>query len=116
MPVHNLLEWKQKFYNFVGMSNGYFDAMIIFTKISKQGGLSVIFIDNSHLQLNTEQECINNIKATVNLLLNTGFAVHQKKFVLITTQKIEFLGFIIDSSSMTMKINGERIAHFLFKI
>ena len=35
VPVHNLLEWKQKFYNFVGMSNGYFDAMIIFTKISK---------------------------------------------------------------------------------
>ena len=81
------------------MPNGYSDAMRIFTKILKpvfghlrqEGHLSVIFVDDSYLQGDTEQECMNNIKATVDLLLKLGFIVHEKKSVLKPTQKIEFL-------------------------
>ena len=64
----------------------------------------------------TEQECMNNIKATVDLLLNLGFIVNEKKSVLIPTQKTEFLGFIIDSNFMTIEINGEKAAHILLRI
>ena len=86
-----IFEWIQKFYKFVGMPNGYSDAMMIFTKILKhlrqEGHLSVIFIDDSSLQGDTEQECMNNTKATVDLLLKLGFIVHEKKSVSIPTQK-----------------------------
>ena len=63
VPAHNLhqnffmFEWIQKFYKFAGMSNGYSNAMRIFTKILKpvfghlrqEGHLSVIFVDDSYL-------------------------------------------------------------------
>ena len=107
VPVHNLheksfmFEWIQKIYNFVGMPNGYSDAMRIFTKILKpvfehlrrEGHLSVIFVDDSYLQGDTEQEYINNIKATVNLLLKLGFIVYEKKSVLIPNQKSKNIKF-----------------------
>ena len=84
VPVHKLnqkcfmFEWIQKFCKSVGMPNGYSDAMRIFTNILKpvyghlrqEGHLSVIFVADSYLQRDTEQECMNNIKATVDLLLN----------------------------------------------
>ena len=130
VPVHNLhqkcfmFEWIQKFYKFLGMPNGYSNAMRIFTNISKpvfghlrqEDHLSVIFFDDSYLQGHIQHECLNNIKATVDLLLKLGFIVHKKKSVLITTQKIEFLGFIIDSNFMTIKIKGEKAAQILLKI
>ena len=61
-----------------------------------------------YLQGDTEQECMNNIKATVDLLLRLGFIIYEKKSVLKPTQKIEFLGFIIDSNS--------KAEHILLKI
>ena len=130
VPVHKLhqrffiFEWIQKFYKVVGMPNGYSDAMRIFTKMLKpvfvhlrlEGHLSVIFVDDSYLQGDTEQECMNNIKATVDLLLKLGFIVHEKKSVLKPTQKIEFLGFIIDSNSITIEIHREKVELILLKI
>ena len=63
-----------------------------------------------------EQECMNNIKTTVDLLLKLEFIVHQKKSGLTPTQKIELLGFIIDFNSMTIEIKGDNAAHILLKI
>ena len=74
-----------------------------------EGYLSVIFVNDSYLQGDTEQEFLNNIKATVNLVLKLGFIVH-------STPKIKFLGFIIDSNSMTIEINVEKAAHIFLKI
>ena len=62
------------------MPNGYSDAMRIFTKILKpvfghlrqEGHLSVIFVDDSYLQGDTEQECINSTKTPVDLLFKVG--------------------------------------------
>ena len=101
VPLHKLhqkcfmFEWIQKFYKFVGMPNGYSDAMRIFTKIIKpvfghlrqKGHLSVIFVDDSYLQGDTKQECMNNIKAIVDLLLKLGFIVHEKKSTLNQLKK-----------------------------
>ena len=106
------------------MSNEYSDAMSIFTKIlepvfghlRQEGHLSAIFADDSYLQGDTEQECMNIVKAIVDLLLKLGFIVHEKKSVLKPTQKIEFLGFIIDSNSVTIEINRKKAEHILLKI
>ena len=100
------------------------DAMRIFTKIlkpvfgylRKQGHLSVVFVDDSYLQADTEQECIKNINATVNILTMLGFTIHERKSVLIPTQKIEFLGFLIDSRNMSISISEEKANHLILKI
>ena len=117
IPVHILhqkhfkFEWFNQFYKFLVMPYGYSDAMRIFTKIlkpvfgylRKQGHLSVVFVDDSYLQADTEQECIKNTNATVNILTMLRFTIHERKSVSIPTQKIEFLGFLIDSINMSKK-------------
>ena len=120
IPVHILhqkyfkFEWFRQLYMFfLGMLNEYSDAMRIFTKMFKpvfgylrqQGHLSVVFVDNSYLQTNIEQECIRNRNVIVDILTMLGFAIHESKSVLIPTQKIEFLGFLIDLKNMTISIS-----------
>ena len=59
-------EWLQSVYKFIGMSNGYSEAMRIFIKILRpvfgclrqEGYLSIILVDDSYLQGNTESECL----------------------------------------------------------
>ena len=67
IPIHNAYQkyfkfmWYQKFHKYLGIPNGYFDAMRTFTKmlkppfatLQKQGFISVIFVDDSYLQGNT---------------------------------------------------------------
>ena len=75
-----MFECIQKFYKFAGMPNGYSHVRRIFTEILKpvfghlrqEGHLSVIFVDDSYLQGDTKQECLNNIKATVDSLFKVG--------------------------------------------
>ena len=81
VPIHEShqkyfkFEWIDKVYKFLGMSNGYSDAMRIFKKILKpvyanlrqKGNLSVLFVDDSYLQEDTEAECLENGEATIAL-------------------------------------------------
>ena len=91
-------------YMFKVMPNGYADAMRVFTKLLKPvfsqlrkiGHLSVVYVDDTFLQGDTFEECLQNIRSTVNLLQTLGFTVHPDKSVLNPTQKIEFLGFVSD--------------------
>ena len=82
IPVHILhqkyfkFEWFNQFYKFLGMPNGYSDAMRIFTEmlkpffgyLRKQGHLSIVIVDDSYLQADAEQDCVKNINVTVNIL------------------------------------------------
>ena len=99
-------------YKFVVMPNGYADAPRVFTKLLKpafaslrsQGYCSVVYLDDSYLQGNTYMDCLLNIHETVHTLQQLGFTIHPKKSVLIPTQTIEFLGFLIDSVAMTITL------------
>ena len=130
IPIHNAYQkyfkfmWYQKFYKYLGMTNGYSDAMRVFTKMlkppvatfRKQGFISVIFVDNSYLQGSTRGECLENVHKTVNLLASLGFTIHKEKSVLEPTQCIEFLGFITHSADMTVKINPKKSEIIIEKI
>ena len=45
-----------------------------------------------------------------------GFTIHERKSFLIPTQKIEFLGFLIDSKNISISIIEEKADHLIFKI
>ena len=112
--------WYQKFYQYLGMPNGYSDAMRVFTKmlkpplatLRKQGVISVIFVDDSYLQGSTSGECLENVHKTVNLLVSLGFTIHKEKSLLEPRQCIEFLGFIIDPADMTVEINPKKLNNY----
>ena len=75
--------------------------MKVFTKVLKSalshlreiGCLSVVYVDDSYLQGETFEECLQNITETVKLLQSLGFTIHPEKSVLKPTQKLTFLGF-----------------------
>ena len=78
------------------MPNGFSDAMRVFTKVSKpvyvylrqQGYMSVIFVDDSYLQGDTEQESLQNIETTESLLESLSLAIHEGKSIQNPTQEI----------------------------
>ena len=104
------------------MPNGYADAMRVFTKLLKPvfstlrelGYESVIYVDDSLLQGDTFNECMENVLTTLRALRDLGFVIHPVKSKFIPTQKITFLGFIIDTIKMTLTlttVKKEKIKH-----
>ena len=61
-------------------------------------------IDDSLFVAHSLGSCRKNIYDTVNLFTLLGFTIHPVKSVLEPTQTIQFLGFVIDSVAMTVKL------------
>jgi len=60
------------------------------------------------LQGKDSQECNTNIKETATLFLKLGFNIHLEKSVLVPTQELNFLGFTINSHTMTVTLPLEK--------
>jgi len=105
-----------RLYQFRCMPQGYGPAMRIFTKITKVpfsylrgiGYSSVVYVDDSYLQGHNYIECYNNICATVNLLKELGFTIHPDKSSFLPAQNIQFLGFVLCSITMTIKLTVDK--------
>ena len=50
-----------------------------------------------YLQGSTKTKCVSNIVASIKKLRSLGFTIHVGKSNLIPTQKLDILGFTIDS-------------------
>ena len=97
------LFWKKECYQYMILFNGFSAAVRVFTKVltppfkylrSKEQ-FSVKDIDDSLLLGEAFEICSKNIWATVALLRELGFTIHQEKSVLVPTQQIIFLWFAI---------------------
>ena len=94
------------------MPNGYLDAMRVFTKILKppfsclreQGHSSVIYVDGSLLAGDTYKDCLDNVHETKLLLEGLCFHIYSKKSVFLPTQVITFVGFEINTVTMTISL------------
>ena len=65
-------------------------------------------IDDSYLQAATYELCVHNVIDTLSLFHQLGFVIHPDKSVLIPTQRLTFLGFVLDSQSMTVALTREQ--------
>jgi len=103
-------------YQFTALVMGFSKSPLIFTKLLKpvfailrlKGHISTIYIDDSCLQGYTYNSCQQNINDTVELLDKLGFTISLKKSVLIPTQKIVFLGFVLCSTTMTVRLTTKK--------
>ena len=110
------LYFDEMFFQFVVLPNGFAPAVQNFTKIMippfrhlrSKGHLSVKYLDDSLLIGESVIACLDNVIDTIKLLRNLGFTIHPEKSVLTPTQKITFLGFILDSVKMTITLTKER--------
>ena len=90
------------------MPSGYNEAMRVFKSpfsiLRSNGYLSVLFFDDSYLQGHTFSTSENNVNTTVDVLQFLGFTIHPEKSVLVPAQEIEFLGLVLNSVGMKIKL------------
>ena len=104
--------WKEEYYQYIVLPNGFSPTLRVFTNVltppfkylRSKGHLSVKYIDDSLLLGETFEICFKNIRATGAFLQELGFTIHSEKVVLVPTQQITFLEFVIDSIKMTITL------------
>ena len=109
-------EWNDQLFQFTRMPNGLSSAPRVFTKVVKclfanlrgLGYLSLVYLDDSLLAGDSFANCEENVKVTIKSLESLGFVINNKKSEFIPTTKITFLGFIIDSVSMTVQLTQDK--------
>ena len=108
--------WRDKLYQYTCLPNGLASASRIFTKLLKpvlsilrqKGYLSSSYIDDCYLKGATYGECHDNVKETVMLLGDLGFPIHNEKSVLMPSPVLTFLGFVLNSITMTVQLTESR--------
>lgn len=111
--------WQGRLFQFTCLPNGLGTASKIFTKVlkpvfstlRKMGHSNVAYIDDSLLQSDNYIACTKNIQDTLNLVDSVGLTVHQDKSVVIPNQCIEFLGFLLNSVNMTVRLSHKKASN-----
>ena len=115
--------WNDKLWQFRAMPNGLSSGPRIFTKLMKppfslirsKGHSVVAYIDDTLFVAETEQAAKEAVADTTELLSRLGFAIHPLKSVMEPVQEITFLGFILNSNSMEIKLTEKR-AHEIVQL
>ena len=108
--------WKGTCYKFTCFPNGLCFCPRKFTKLIKpvhsslrlKGHLLAGYIDDNYNQGDNYQECLSTVLETVKLVTELGFCVHPEKSCLIPAQEIVFLGNVLNSVTMTIKLTDEK--------
>ena len=108
--------YKGKLYQFTCLPNGLCSGPRKFTKLlkpalsnlRKSGAIVSGYIDDIITIGHTFKECQKNINMMVPLFQKLGFVVHPSKSCFEPSQKIEYLGFIINSIDMTIRLTPKR--------
>ena len=109
--------WKDTLYCFTCLPMGLTSSPPIFTKVlkpvfaslrTKFGHTCLGYIDDSLYVEDTQEDCLWATLHAVQLFSQLGFQIHPEKSVFIPTQCIEFLGFLLDSSTMTVRLTSTK--------
>lgn len=114
-------QWRGQLFEYNALPNGLSSAPRLFTKIMKpvfatlraKGHVSAAFLDDSLLMAESYEQCTKNVADSLALLRKLGFIIHPTKSELEPTRRIQYLGVIIDSESMKVKLTPERIDKIL---
>lgn len=110
--------WEEEIYEFLRMPNGFSQAPRVFTKVLKpvvahlrsQGIMLVLYLDDILIISATLDEARSHLSQVKILLTHLGFTLNLEKSSQEPSQTIEFLGFILDTSSMSISLPGEKKA------
>lgn len=114
--------FNDKLYEYTCLAQGLCTAPRVFTKLTKpvfaqlrkNGHENVAYIDDSILVAATYSKCLQNINETVILVDRVGFTIHPRKSVLVPTQIIEFLGFVLNSILMTVTLTRDKADSLIY--
>ena len=78
--------------------------------ILRQSGVRLVaYLDDFLIMGETRQLTLQHAATTLNLLEGLGFVVNYPKSVLIPSQEIEFLGFIVNSLNLSLSLPTDKI-------
>lgn len=108
--------WKGVLYQYTCLANGLSPAPRIWTKVLKPvfshlrklGYTNCGFIDDSLLLGDTYVDCEENVEASCSLMDQLGLTIHPDKSVFIPVQIIVYLGFVLNSIDMTVRLTSEK--------
>lgn len=109
--------YRGSIYQFNCLPFGLSSAPWVFTKTTRPavttlrelGLRMIIYIDDMLLMAESEQMLRDQVTGLVYLMENLGFVINHKKSQVGPSQEIEFLGFLINSQTMELKLPGNKI-------
>ena len=109
-------QWKNYLFQFTVLPNGLSSAPRTFTKILKPvyaylrrlGVVASGYIDDSFLMAESYNDCYNNVKVAHALFESVGFSINETKSALAPSQRLEHLGFILNSTDMTVSLTKDK--------
>ena len=72
------------------------------------GHISSAYIDDMYLQGQTYKDCVHNVVDSIVRIESLGLVAHPGKSVFNPSQQLEFLGFLLNSVSMTIRLTPEK--------
>lgn len=108
--------WRSQLYEFNVLPFGLCTAPFVFTKLLKpvleylrtSGFMSVNYLDDFLCLSGSYSECLLNVKTTCNFLQSLGFIINTKKSVMMPSQVCKFLGFVFNTTNMTITLPVEK--------
>ena len=105
-------EWNSTLFEFICLPFGLSSAPRVFTKVLKpfvwsirnKGIRMVIYLDDMTIISSSRELSSQEAAIVVQILESLGFIINKEKSVLIPSQKIVFLGYVIDSVAMTVSL------------
>jgi ribonuclease HI len=111
-----------KLYEYSALPNGLSSACRFFTKVGKiplsilrryYGIICSGYLDDSIYVNTSGQKLLWDINTAAELVQDLGFMLNVEKSVIQPTQKLEYLGFLIDSRDMTVTLPPEKTAKLM---
>ena len=79
-------------------------AIVPFSVLRMQGHAPVVYIEDSYLQRGSYESCLKNVEDTIIMLRSLVLTIPSEKSVLKPTQSLIYLGFIINSKDMALRL------------
>ena len=113
--------WNGKLYEFNALPQGFAAAPRLVTRLMKpvfaslrqRGHVSTGFIDDSLLIAPTWRDSCTNTWDSAQLFTDLGFVIHPTKTVFIPCQEIQYLGAIINSHFMHVRLPDDKVKNIL---
>lgn len=110
--------WWGRTWQFTCLPFGLSSAPWCFTKILKpamaslrsRGVRLIVYLDDILILAYSKDQAYRHSAWTINLLQGLGFLINQEKSVLIPTQEIEFLGFLVNTNQAVLRLPSAKLA------
>lgn len=109
--------WKGTMWEFACLPFGLASAPRVFTKIMKpvigmlrkMGVRLIVYLDDILIMAESKQLATQHAQLVASTLENLGFVVNYEKSVLTPSLQMEFLGFLVDSKTLTLALPHEKV-------